>query len=198
MADTLDRIHPSLRSLAIPIDELHEDPRNANLHDARGLSALAADFLEFGQRKNVVVRREGMIMEAGNGTLAALRDAGWTHLAGIICDDDEQRAAAYAIADNQTARLSAWDPDQLRDNLAAAMDEYGDVFGEMWTGDELAEILAGKAAELADALEAEGDASTDPSNMVYAVVVEFDDEHGQASLLEELEHRGMRCRLMMC
>ena len=154
MADTLDRIHPSLRSLAIPIDELHEDPRNANLHDARGLSALAADFLEFGQRKNVVVRREGMIMEAGNGTLAALRDAGWTHLAGIICDDDEQRAAAYAIADNQTARLSAWDPDQLRDNLAAAMDEYGDVFGEMWTGDELAEILAGKAAELTDALEA--------------------------------------------
>jgi ParB-like chromosome segregation protein Spo0J len=78
MTDTIEFIHPDLRSLAIPIAELNEDPDNANTHGDDNLATIAESFKRFGQRKPLVVRREGMIVEAGNGQLAALRDAGWT------------------------------------------------------------------------------------------------------------------------
>jgi ParB-like chromosome segregation protein Spo0J len=138
---SLEFIHPDLRSLAVPIELLHEDSHNANDHNDASYKAIAASFIEFGQRKNLVVRREGMILEAGNGSLRALRDAGWTHLACIVCDDDEQRATAYGLADNQAARHSSWNFDQLRANVEETLESYGEVFGQMWTGDELTNIL---------------------------------------------------------
>jgi hypothetical protein len=146
MTDPLDRIHPDLRSLALPIDSLHEDPRNANDHNAASHKAIAASFIEFGQRKPIVVRREGMTVEAGNGTLAALRAAGWTHLACVVCDDDEARATAYGLADNQAAKHATWNFGQLRENVEATLAGYGAVLGNLWSGDQLANILADKAA----------------------------------------------------
>jgi hypothetical protein len=206
----IEYIHPDLRSLALPIESLHEDPRNANDHNAASLNAIAASFIEFGQRKNLVVRREGMILEAGSGTLQALRAAGWTHLACIVCDDDEQRAAAYGLADNQAARHATWNFDQLRANVEDTLAGYGDVLGQLWTGDELANILAGRATELHEHVDApqdtppstdyippEQDASTAGDRLTFSVVCDFDNETDQAMMLEELESRGLKCRLMM-
>ena len=149
MADTLHLIHPDLRSLAVPIDELTEDPDNANTHNEFGQATLAALFVKFGQRKPIVVRREGMIVEAGNGTLAALRAEGWSHLACTICDDDAETAKAFALADNQSSKLSAWDPEQLRQNAEDLLAANYDVIGLGFQGDELADILAGKVGALA-------------------------------------------------
>jgi hypothetical protein len=152
MTDTIDRIHPDLRSLALPIESLNEDPRNANDHNDASRAAIAASFIEFGQRKPIVVRREGMIVEAGNGTLAALRADGWTHLACVVCDDDEQRATAYGLADNQAARHATWNFEQLRTNVEESLAGYSNVLGQLWSGDQLANILAGKAAEFNEQL----------------------------------------------
>jgi hypothetical protein len=215
---SLDFIHPDLRSLALPIESLNEDPRNANQHSAASRKAIAASMIEFGQRKPIVVRREGMIVEAGNGTLAALRAAGWTHLACVVCDDDEERATAYALADNQAARHAAWNFDQLRVNVEETLAGYGDVLGQLWTGDDLANIISGNADSLAGSLQEHRDAASPPSmppanntghlppeqnasttgdSLTFSVVIDFDNEDDQAALLDELETRGLKCRLMM-
>lgn len=208
----IEYIHPDLRSLALPIDSLNEDPRNANAHNERSQATLSESFKRFGQRKPIVVRRTGMIVEAGNGTLAALRAAGWTHIACVLCDDDEQTATAYALIDNQAARLSRWDPDALRDRLDELTSQQYDVQALGWKADEIVTILAGKAEQLVASLESasadekesrvEGvpvqqDASTAGDAMTFSVVVDFDNEVDQAALLEELENRHLHCRLMM-
>ncbi len=144
----IELIHPDLRHLAIPIDELTEDPSNANAHDERNLVAIAESFKRFGQRKPVVMRRDGMVVEAGNGTLASLRAEGWTHLACIVCDDDEQTATAFALADNQSARLAIWNPFALRDRVDELVRGGYDVQGLGWSATEITDILAGKADTL--------------------------------------------------
>ena len=159
----IDCIHPDLRSLAVPIEQLNEDPKNANSHTDCGLAAIAESFKRFGQRKPIVVRREGMIVEAGNGTLASLRAAGWTHLACIVCDDDEQTATAFALVDNQAGRLSHWNFDALRERVDELVQGGYDVQGLGWKADELADILAGKAQALQEQLSSEPPKDDAPS-----------------------------------
>ena len=95
-------IAEDLRGLALELGDLTQDPANARLHPERNMEALKASLHRFGQRKPVVVRREGMIVIAGNGTLEAARALGWSHLAAVIVEDDATTATGYAIADNRT------------------------------------------------------------------------------------------------
>ena len=138
--DTLDRIHPQLRALALPIGALNEDPANANAHNDASLAGISASFIQFGQRKPVVVRREGMVVEAGNGTLAALRAAGWTHLACVVCDDSEDTAKAYAIADNLTAQRASWNMEQLATNVGELLAADYDIGALCFSDEDLAQI----------------------------------------------------------
>jgi len=140
----LDYIHPQLRSLAVPIEMVKPDPANARQHGKKNKLAIAGSLGEFQQRKPIVVRRATMMIEAGNGTWEQGRALGWTHIAAVICDDDEARAAAYALADNRTSDLSAW----AKDNLAATLRKLQtaklplDKLG--FTGEDVAKRLAAK------------------------------------------------------
>jgi hypothetical protein len=60
------------------------------------------------------VRRAAKV-EAGNGTLAAAKSLGWTHIAAVFVDDDAATAAAYGVADNRVGEFSEWDADILGD-----------------------------------------------------------------------------------
>ena len=111
---TLDYIAEPLRSLAVPIAELHEDPSNARKGHA--VDRIAASLKQYGQRKPIVVNRaQGGKVEAGNGTLAAAKSLGWTNIAAVFVDDDAATAAAYGIADNRVGEFSEWDADILAD-----------------------------------------------------------------------------------
>jgi ParB-like chromosome segregation protein Spo0J len=96
-----DYIAENLRSLAVPIDDLTEDPANARVgHD---LDRIAASLAQYGQRKPVVANRlQGNKIEAGNGTFRAAKQLGWTQLAVVFVDDDAATAAAFGISDNRT------------------------------------------------------------------------------------------------
>ncbi len=110
----MDYIAEPLRSLAVPIAELHEDPSNARKGHA--VERIAASLKQYGQRKPIVVNRaQGGKVEAGNGTLAAAKSLGWTHIAAVFVDDDAATAAAYGIADNRVGEFSEWDADILGD-----------------------------------------------------------------------------------
>lgn len=115
-------ITEQLQPLAISIDLLHPDPSNARRHGEKNIEAIKSSLSMFGQRKPVVVQRNGMIVRAGNGTLAAAKALGWKEIAAVVIDDDSATAVQFAIADNRTGELAEWDDETLA-TLLDGMDE---------------------------------------------------------------------------
>lgn len=137
----LSYIAEGLRSLAVPIDELHIDPANARTNHA--LERIAASLKTYGQRKPIIANRlQNGKIEAGNGTWLAARKLGWSHLAVVFVDDDPATAAAYGIADNRLSELSTWDLDALGALIPTVDDlftgftkaEMRDILGERGGG----------------------------------------------------------------
>lgn len=113
----MHRIAAGLLPLSVPVETLHEDPKNANTHDERSVRSIAESLRAFGQRKPIIVRESTGTITAGNGTFRAALSLGWTDIAALMVDDDQATATAFALADNKTTELSTWD-DQA---LAAAL-----------------------------------------------------------------------------
>ena len=110
---------PALDVQVVPIGALEVDQRNARKHGRRNLDAIKASLSQFGQRRPLVVMHD-MTVIAGNGTLVAARDLGWSEVAITIVPADwtADQAKAYALADNRTAELAEWDDVVLADMLA--------------------------------------------------------------------------------
>lgn len=123
----LDHIAEPLRSLAVPVADLVLDPANARKHDDANLEAIRGSLRAFGQRTPLVVNRRTGIIIKGNGTTTAARSLGWTHLAAVYVDDDQATQTAYAVADNRSAELAAWDDEVLGKLLADLQSPDGDV-----------------------------------------------------------------------
>lgn len=104
-----NKIDPGLKSMIVPIDSVTLDPDNARLHPERNLEAIKQSLCQYGQVKPVVVRKQTMIVVAGNGTVEAARDLGWTKIAANIVSMSAIEAIGYGLADNRTAELARWD-----------------------------------------------------------------------------------------
>jgi hypothetical protein len=132
----LGYIAHGLRPLAFPVAQLTAMPGNPRAHEARSVDAIAASLSRFGQRKPIVVARtyRGLsgVVVAGNGTLAAARTLGWSHVAVSWFDGSDDEARAFAVADNRTAELSAWDRDAL-----AALQADGCDLAALWGGSDV-------------------------------------------------------------
>jgi hypothetical protein len=124
---SLDHIVEPLRGLALPVTSLALDADNVRKHDQRSIDAIAASLAAFHQRRPIIVQRDGMVVRAGNGLVRAAIQLGWTHVAALVLDDDEAQARAYAIADNRTGDLSAFDPEALAAMLDSLMLDDIDV-----------------------------------------------------------------------
>lgn len=94
------------------VSTLLSDPRNARLHDADNLKAIAASLEKFGQQKPIVVSMDNVVL-AGNGTLAAAKELGWDFIQVVRSKLTGDAATAFGIADNRTAELAKWDYAQL-------------------------------------------------------------------------------------
>lgn len=101
-------IDEQIQSLAVPIDSIFPDPVNARDHPEESIIGIAASLREFGQTKPIVVRKETMVICAGNGTWLAAKRLGWTHIAANLRDMDALTATKLALIDNRTAELSSW------------------------------------------------------------------------------------------
>lgn len=102
----------------IEIEYLTKDPANVRKHSGRNLEAIKGSLLRFGQQKPIVVNGDGIVV-AGNGTLAAARDLGWTRIDVVQTDLKNTEATAFAIADNRSSELAEWDDDALVQQLNA-------------------------------------------------------------------------------
>jgi hypothetical protein len=105
------------------VSELNFDPRNARKHPDANLEALMSSLTQFGQRKPIVITKDGTVV-AGNGTLDAAMRLGWTEIdtVEIPADWDSKKVAAFALADNRTAELAQWDARELLDQLEELSD----------------------------------------------------------------------------
>ena len=130
-----------------PLADLQLDPANVRRHPAQNIAAIKASLTRFGQQKPVVIDRRGIVV-AGNGTLAAARDLGWTEIDVVVTDLAGSEAVAFAIADNRTAELAEWDDDALASVLAALKaedDALLQVAG--FSEDDLNKLVAAAAPE---------------------------------------------------
>jgi DNA modification methylase len=133
----------------VKIDALDLDPKNARKHDAKNLKAIADSLEQFGQRKPIVVW--GKTVVAGNGTMAAARTLGWTEISVVYVPSDwsSDQVKAYALADNRSAELAAWDEQVLASQLLELQEAEFDIelLGFELPVEELAEVVEDEIPE---------------------------------------------------
>lgn len=118
------KISTDLLPLAFPIEKLDQlvgNPRRGSVE------AVMASYAEFGQVKPVVARKKkggrgrGEVI-AGNHQLLAARELKWDSIAVVWVEMDDQRAKAFALADNRTADLGDYDDEALLAMVLAVAD----------------------------------------------------------------------------
>jgi hypothetical protein len=129
------------------------DPHNANTHSDASLGAVRRSVDRLGAGRSIVADASGTLI-AGEATLRAAQDLGvpvrivetdGSELVAVVRTDmgpDDPRRHALAIADNQTARLSEFDPERLADSLRG-LGDYQDLLDATgFDADAIAEQLA--------------------------------------------------------
>jgi len=148
----MELINPALSKLKRPLSKLKPDPTNVRAHDARSIEAIKTSLTKYGQQKPIVIVPDGTVA-AGNGTLEAAKQLGWTHLAVVVFSGTLEQARAFAVADNRTAELSSWDDHKL----AEAMDELtkqGIEVGDLgFNNAEMEALIARTAVDLDKPIE---------------------------------------------
>lgn len=144
----------SLRPLLVEVGSLRFDEQNARSHPPESIKVIKASLKRFGQQKPIVVDADERVL-AGNGTLQAARELGWTHLAVSRTSLSGLDAKAYAITDNRSAELSHWDEDLLPEMLQELQA----------AGDDILESLAFDASEYGIDEEIPVDTGGDDPNM---------------------------------
>lgn len=112
-------IAEALQPLIVPIDSVKFDPENARLHPERNMQAIKDSLCLYGQVKPIVVREQTGVVMAGNGTLRAAKELGWTKIAATKVKMSHVEAAGYGLADNRSAELAAWNWE-----VVARLDKY--------------------------------------------------------------------------
>lgn len=142
----------------VPLSDLVPDPANLRQHPEASSAAIAKSVGALGLGRSIVVDKDGVV-RAGNGTLEAARAAGVSEAIVVETNGKQlvvvkrpdwtaEQALAYAIADNRTGELSAFDADALQaavQSLAEHAVTVGDqslLYATGFTEEQLALLLA--------------------------------------------------------
>lgn len=132
-------VDESLIGLLVDVSTLvHLDgnPRKGNV------DAIISSYSEFGQVKPIVVRPNDdgtSTVIAGNHQLMAAKKLGWTHIAAVKFNVDNERAIAFALADNRTSELGHTDQALVADLIDAVVDQFPDLLDSLgWDDWEIA------------------------------------------------------------
>lgn len=144
--------------------------RNSNVHSPQSVSKLAGLIKEFGWTNPVLIRSDGTII-AGHGRVMAAQQLGLDTVPVMVADGwSEEKARAFVLADNRSARDATTDPELLMLELSE-LDEAGfDLALTGYEADELAKLLA-MPADGFDEDEGEGDGEGDGDKADVGVTV---------------------------
>jgi ParB family chromosome partitioning protein len=113
----IENIAKDLKGLVVDLSSLKIDPKNVNTHDRASIESLKYSLAEYGQQKPVVFNPTDRIITAGNGTVMAALELGWTKIAASGFDGPAEKVRRFAIVDNATPKLSRFDETLLRVEL---------------------------------------------------------------------------------
>ena len=137
-------VPPHLTTEYVPTDCLLRHPDNPRRGD---LGAIKHSLECHGQYRPLVANRPTMEVLAGNHTLLAARELGWSEIAVAFVDVTPERARRILLVDNRTSDLAGYDDEALADLLG----ELPDLVGTGYDDAALSELLDGLAPEpLAD------------------------------------------------
>lgn len=202
-ASQLAHIAADLRPLAVRIADLTLDPRNARAHNERSIAGVADSIAKFGQVKPIVVNTRTGIVAAGNGTVRACQSLGKKYIAATLLELTDAEAQAYAILDNRSAELSAWDTQQLETTIAELQAAGIDAVDVGFTSDELQELIASTLPVSDDDADDEDDDEDDedvgPQHVAekFEVAIKCESEAEQRKVYETLREQFPANKLKM-
>lgn len=135
MTTAASRIVDELRPLAVPIDTLTPYPGNAKRHD---LDLIRESLRLHGQYRPAVVQASTGYVIVGNGMLAAAKAEGWTELARVVKDYDDEAARRLVLLDNRSTELGGYDTTAL----LALLDDLPTLETTGYTDDDLSDLIA--------------------------------------------------------
>lgn len=167
--------------VSVATDKLVPYINNPKTHPGAQIDLIAGSIQEFGFLAPIVADKDNGIV-AGHGRYLAAVKLGMKTIPVVRAEHlSDTQIRAYRLADNKLAE-SAWDGDALAmelDDLKAMRFDLG---------------LAG-FTELDK--QREPNKPEMPAGMTYSVIVDFTSEADQAGFLQEMEKRGLRCRLLI-
>lgn len=196
LPQSMKRALSSMDVQTVPLASLHLDPANARLHNSRNLDAIKSSLREFGQVENLIVQKSSGKIIGGNGRYQAMRALGWTEATVGFVDLDNTQAMALAIVLNRTAELAEWDDSVLSAQLQNLLDDGLDAKLLGFSKQEIEKIFA-TLNDDADVDQGEPEEPQLGDALTYSVVVDLATEDAQIYLLQELEAKGHKCRLLI-
>lgn len=134
--DELTHIQEHLRYLAFPVEKLNQDPENARSHPEKNFQEVKQSIEEYQVREALKVRKETLVIEAGNLRHRVIQDLGFDWAPVLLCDDDEEKATKFALADNRTGELGVWNQDVVVDQLNRASEDWDGLEGTGFTKED--------------------------------------------------------------
>ena len=171
---------------SIAVAELSLDPSNVRKHSRRNLDAIKASLRKFGQQKPIVVDAKGIVL-AGNGTLTAAKELGWTKIQATRTELTGVEATAFAIADNRTAELAEWDETLGEVLLSLSANDF-DLNEIGFDQSELSKLIGeDESNEQKKSVEI---------HSAFEVIAELENEDQQKLAYDLLTEKGFKCRIV--
>lgn len=104
-----------------PVSELrvfHQNPRRGDVNAIRESLRINGQYRPIVVNKGTHTKRPNEVL-AGNHTLMAARDEGWSSVAVAWIDVDEDQCARIVTADNRTSDLGSYDDELLLELLTS-------------------------------------------------------------------------------
>ena len=168
------------------IADLSIDPANVRKHDRKNLDAIKASLRKFGQQKPIVVDAKGIVI-AGNGTMTAAQELGWTEIAAVRTELVGVDATAFAIADNRSAELAEWS-DDLSKTIKSLIDAGVNASDIGFDQREIDDMMAAeKIIDEADEIVHEQSVQIEPDKEYIMIIAENEIEWDEMIAYFELK-----------
>lgn len=116
------KVARDLEQMLTPIKKLKAFPGNPRKGD---VTLIAESLDAHGQFRPIVVRKSDNAILAGNHTYKAATSLGWTHVAAVFVDADDEQSRRIVLADNRTGDLGSYSEKGLANLLNSLPDLHG-------------------------------------------------------------------------
>jgi len=166
----------------VALKDMKRNPRNPNTHPVKQIEMLAKIIKENGFRRVITVSNRTGLMVAGHGRLDASEILGCEKVPVDYQDyESEEHEIADMLADNQIPELAEIDEELQKSHLAFL---------------EAADFDLEVAGFFESTEQPDPDEKDLSVNEVYVVEISVNTELEQRDLYDEMNRRGLKCRVL--